>query len=241
MTRAGRAAPPMTDRRRSRAWVLFFAALLLLAAAAISLEVGFSLRQQLTPQALERARALWREKGPADYDLKYTVKRQSRSGDRLLSENRHDQIEEVTVNGELLEPPLYPFHDLGRLFANVDASRAPGVAAEEVSVATAPEQSTVAYLVQVRHGHVVRAWYDDQPLPASVAGSYDMPSLFAGLGTYLKRDAAGGMWRPFAVATFDRADGHLLHYVRSLMRTRERVEFNLVELRAVPAQAPSPQ
>jgi hypothetical protein len=242
MTRALRTAPPMTDRRRSRAWVLFFAALFLLAAAAVTLEVGFSLHQQLTPAALERARALWDEKGPADYDLTYTVKRQDRSGERLLSsDNRHAEIVEVQVNGELLAPPLYPFHDLGPLFAQVRQPGGPEAPAEEVNLATAPQQSTVTYLVQVRHGHVVRALYDDQPVPASVAGSYDMPSLFAALGTYLERDAPAGLWRPFAVATFDRADGHLLHYVRSLMRTRERVEFNLVELRPVSAQAPSPQ
>ena len=232
----------MTDRRRSRAWVLFFAALLFLAAAAITLEVGFSLRQQLSPQALERARALWREKGPADYDLKYTVKRQSRSADHLRAKVHNGAVEAVEVNGAPLSPDLYPFHDLASLFAEAGPSPAdqPGSHDGEASC-TAPEQSQVTYLVQVRDGRVVRASCDDQPLPAEVASSYDMPALFAGIGTWLEHDESAGAWRPYTVAVFDRADGHLLHYVRSLMRTRERVEFNLVDLQRVPAQAPSPQ
>ena len=232
----------MTDRRRSRAWVLFFAALLLLAAAAICLEVGFSLHQQLTPAALERARTLWDEKGPADYDLKYTVKRQSRSGDHLRATVRGGAVEAAEVDGTPLPPDLYAFHNLGPLFAEVGPAPAGGSGSADAEVSClAPAQSLATYLVQVRGGRVVRALCDDRPLPAEVAPSYGMPALFAGLGVWLERDAAGGMWRPFAVATFDRADGHLLHYVRSLMRTRERVEFNLVELRPVAAQAPSPQ
>jgi hypothetical protein len=233
------AAPPRAGRRRG--WVVFFAALFLLAAAAISLQVWFSLHQQLTPEALERARALWRAKGPADYDLKYTVARQSRSGESLQAENRRDRVAEVKVNGQRLEPDLYPFHDLTPLFATFGQSPASGGPAEEVSVATAPERSTVVYRVQVRHGEAVRAWADDQPVPASVAGSYDMASLLGGVGRLVEGDQAAGGWRPYAVAVFDRGDGHLLHYVRSLMRTRERVELNLMELRPVPAQAPSPQ
>jgi hypothetical protein len=230
----------MTDRRRSRAWVLFFAALFLLAAAAVTLEVGFSLHQQLTPTALERARALWDENGPADYDLTYTVKRQTRSGDRLRARVRGGVVEAVEVDGTQLPPDLYAFHNLGPLFAEVEPSPAGGSGSADVSC-LAPPQSLATYLVQVRGRRVVRASCDDRPLPAEVAPSYDMPALFAGIGTWLGRDAPAGMWRPFAVATFDRGDGHLLHYVRSLMRTRERVEFNLVELRPVPAQAPSPQ
>jgi hypothetical protein len=220
---------------------VFFAALFLLAASAISLEVWYSLHQQLTPEALGRARDVWRDKGPADYDLKYTVARQSPSGERLQSENRRDQVAEVKVNGERLEPDLYPFHDLAPLFAAFEESQGSAGPAEGVRAATAPERSTITYRVQVRHGEAVRTWADDQPVPASVAGSYDMTSLFAGVGRFLEADQGAGAWRPYAVAVFDRGDGHLMHYVRSLMRTRERVEFNLVELRPVPAQAPSPQ
>jgi hypothetical protein len=232
----------MTDRRRSRAWLLFFAALLLLAAAAVSLEVGFSLHQQLTAAALERARALWDEKGPADYDLTYTVKRQSRAGDRLRAKVRAGAVEGVDLDGTPLPSDLYPFHNLAPLLAEVEPPPADGSGTGEGEVSClAPAQSLATYLVQVRGGRVVRASCDDQPLPPGVASSYDMPGLFAGIGAWLERDAPAGLWRPFAVGTFDRADGHLLHYVHSLMRTRERVEFNLVELRRVPAQAPSPQ
>jgi hypothetical protein len=230
----------MTDRRRSRAWVLFFAALLLLAGTAISLEVWFSLHQQLTRESLERARALWREKGPEDYDLKYTMKRQSRARDRLQARVRGGAVEAVEANGAPLPPRLFPFYDLAPLFAEVDPSPGDRSGGRDGDVSClSPEQSRVTYLVQVRHARVVRAAADDRPLPAEAAPSYGMPGLFAGVGEWLEEDESAGARRPYAVAVFDRADGHLLHYVRSLMRTGERVEFNLADLQRVPAQAPS--
>jgi hypothetical protein len=225
----------MIPRRRSRHWLIFFSALTLLAAAAVGLETWYNLRQQLTPEAAEQARALWQERGPADYDLKYNVVRQSRSVGHLRAWLRDGKLAGVEVEDTPLEPDLYPFHDLAPLFAQAEMFPAGG----PECVGTEPERSTVVYLVQVRGGRVARAWCGDEPLPAAVAGDYDMATLLAGVGRLVERDRAAGGWPPYMVATFDRNDGRLLHFVRSRIRRGERLEFNLVELNVVAAQAPS--
>jgi hypothetical protein len=225
--------------------VAFFAALALLAATAVSLETWYNLRQQLGPEALEQARTRWRERGPADYDLKYTVARQGRSGERLLARVRGAKVETVEADGLPLEPDLAAFRDLAPLFAELEQApqERPDAARREVT-AVAPERSTRTYLVHVRQGKPVLAWCDGRAVPSALAEDYTMAALFAGVARLLERDRAAGGWRPYAVAAFDRDDGRLLHYVRSLMRTRERVEYNLLELKPVsdngPAQAPSP-
>jgi hypothetical protein len=225
--------------------VAFFAALSLLAATAVGLETWYNLRQQLGPEALEQARTRWHDRGPVDYELKYTVARQGRTGERLLARVRGGAVAAVEADGRALGPDLAALHDLAPLFAEVEQAPAerPDGGGREVT-AVAPERSTRTYLARVREGQPVLAWCDGQPVPSGLAEDYTMAALFAGVGRLLERDRAAGGWRPYTVAMFDRDDGHLLHYVRSLMRTRERVEYNLLELKPVsgdgPAQAPSP-
>jgi hypothetical protein len=214
----------MSPRPRARSWVLFFAALALLAAAAVGIETWYNLHQQLTPGAVEQAHARWRAHGPADYDCKYIVARQGRSGEALRARVRDGTVSGVEADGVPLEPDLFAFHDLAPLFAALGP--APG--GRDVSAA-APARSTIAYRVRVRRGEPVHAWCGDEPVPAALAEGYAMPALLAGVGRLLEQDRAAGGWRPYEVATFDAGDGRLLHYVRSLMRTRERVEFNLLE------------
>src|SRR3954447_10166847 len=61
--------------QNSKRWVWFFLVLATLAAAGIVIEVWSNHNQQLTPEKLAVARALWTEKGPRDYTLDYEVKR----------------------------------------------------------------------------------------------------------------------------------------------------------------------
>jgi hypothetical protein len=56
---------------RSRRWLWFFGVLLVLGAVAITVPLVYNLKAQLTPEQLEAARALWKENGPADYELLY--------------------------------------------------------------------------------------------------------------------------------------------------------------------------
>ncbi len=227
----------MPQPRRRRTWILFFAALAALAIAAVGIETWYNVRQQLTPETVGEARNRWREHGPADYDLRYTVATQARTGDRLHARLHGETVAEVEADGVTLAPELYAFHDLAPLFAEV------GPPPDREVSASAPERATRSYQVQVRRGRPVRAWCEEEPVPAGMTAGYDMTGLLAGVALLAERDSPGGLWRPYAVAMFDKTDGHLLHYVRSRMRTRERVEFNLVELKPVAeagaAQAPT--
>jgi hypothetical protein len=160
---------------QSRGWVWFFVVLAILSAVAIGVQVWFNLRQQLTRDQLEAARALWKEKGPADYDLQYTKK--------------------GSVSG--------------------------------------------TFEVRVRGGRVVSATMDGQPLERRLYAFSDMPGLFDDLERFLEMDSAPGSPRTFTKATFDMAgDGHLIHYIRSVMSTRQRVEINVRLNRVSPDAKP---
>jgi hypothetical protein len=54
-----------------------------------------------------------------------------------------------------------------------------------------------------------------------------MDSLFAAIGRQLSADSEPNRPRAFVKATFDGRDGHVKHYVHSVMRTRERLEVTV--------------
>lgn len=166
--------PDRTSSQRSRGWVWFFVLLAVLTVTSIAVQLWFNLQQQLTPEHLAAARALWKAKGPSDYDLEYTKK----------------------------------------------------------------GSATGYFRVQVRGGKVVSAAMDGQPLEARLYSFYDMPGLFDDIERFLDLDRSPGSRRTFTKATFDPEDGHLLHYIRSVTSTRQRVE---ISVRLVPphfSQAP---
>ncbi len=90
------------------------------------------------------------------------------------------------------------------------------------------EQGNISatYTVRVRGGKVIYAEPDERPLSVKQA-YYGMNALFDFLEDFLRRDSQPGRPRPFAVASFDQRDGHLLHYVRAVQGTRERLEINV--------------
>lgn len=53
----------------NRNWQWFFAVLVVLAVLAVAINWTYNAAIQLTPDKLAAARALWAERGPADYDL----------------------------------------------------------------------------------------------------------------------------------------------------------------------------
>lgn len=63
----------MPPTPRPRAWIAFFAVLVVLAVTGVVLPIVYNLGLQLKPEALDEARALWAEAGPADYDLSFSV------------------------------------------------------------------------------------------------------------------------------------------------------------------------
>lgn len=156
--------PGPPPRRRSRAWVWFFLLLVALTLGAVVIEVWYNFSQQLTPVQLSAARALWKQNGPADYDLDYTL-------------------------------------------ATIETSD--------------------HYVVQVRGGKVVAASRNGQPLEERLWRYQSMPALFDFVEDFLERDQQPGQPRTFVTARFDPVDGHLLHYVRSVMSRRERQEITV--------------
>jgi hypothetical protein len=149
--------------QNSNRWVWFFLVLGTLVVAGVSIEIWSNEKQQLTPEKLAQARALWREKGPRDYVLEYEVK-------------RDDTPDPAPRTGE---------------------------------------KSTV----RVKDGKAEAA-----PRPGQF-GSMD--DLFDWIEGRLAADREAGGPRPFVKVTFDPHDGHVLHYVHSVMRTRERLEVTV--------------
>lgn len=109
--------------RRSNAR-LFFLTLAVLATAAIAINWWYNAGQQLTPEKLRAAVALWEQHGPSDYDLK--LKRVIRSGtgsevrEELAVRVRGGKATEATLNGSPLEPRLLPAYDMLGWFDHVE-------------------------------------------------------------------------------------------------------------------------
>lgn len=101
-------------RRRNRSWLWIFAVMGGLALLAIGINWAWNSMQPLTPERLQAARALWKEKGPADYDLKIarTIMTESADGvrqtivDKYTVQVRGGKIVEFLVNGKQPEPRL---------------------------------------------------------------------------------------------------------------------------------------
>ncbi len=92
---------------------------------------------------------------------------------------------------------------------------------------TKTAEATERYRVQVRHGKVVSALRDGQPMEERLYIFYDMPGLFDALEGFLEEDARPGSSATYMVATFDAADGHLIRLVRRVMRTSQRLEIHV--------------
>jgi hypothetical protein len=218
----------MVTPPRHRRWVWFFLALALLGATAVSIELWYNLSQQLTPAQIDRAAALWDEKGPSDYDFEYTFSRQSRTGDRYHASVRDGEVVSVTRDDQPLEPVLFPLYDTPGLFAEVEQALAanPDNRDREVDYVS-PPSSRATCRVRVRDGWVVSVTWNGQRLSPRLDRYFDQPGLVAAMQRRLELDSEAGAW-VFQTAFFDRQDGHLVRYVRSIMRTRERLQISLV-------------
>jgi hypothetical protein len=153
--------------RRNRVWIWFFVALAVLTVLLIGIQIGYRWSHQLTLAQLEEAQTRWKQNGPRNYEMEYTVKR----GD------------------------------------NMDV-----------------------YEVRVRDGLVISLTLNGQPVEARFNRYSTMPALFGFIRDFLEADAQPGETgkrRVYMAATFDRADGHLTHFVRSVSGTRERVEITV--------------
>jgi hypothetical protein len=165
--------------QRNYGWIWYFAILAILTVTAISILIWFNLKQQLKPEQLAEAKALWKKHRPSNYDLTYT-KKGSATGTFAI-EVRDGKVVSVTLDG-------------------LEITR------------------------------------DDRPLDPSLYPRYDMSGLLDDLDQFLRLDAEPGRPRTFTVATFDPEDGHLIHYIRRVMGTSERIEIT-AQLKRVEEEA----
>lgn len=107
----------MATRTSNAGWIWFFVVLALLTVAAVATLVVFNLRQQLTPEKLAEAQALWKEKGPPDYDLEYT--KEGSVSQHLHVEVRGGKVVGLTDDGRPLERRLYPSYDMAAVFGDL--------------------------------------------------------------------------------------------------------------------------
>jgi hypothetical protein len=110
---------------RNRRWVWFFAALVVLSAAAAAVNWTYNTRQQLTPEKLAAAEALWDKNGPADYDL--VVEKAINSAadvpevrDRIEVQVRGKKVVSGTINGAPLAERLLAEYDMPGWFGFVE-------------------------------------------------------------------------------------------------------------------------
>jgi hypothetical protein len=110
----GRQSPVPVSPERNRRWLWYFTILAVLAAGWIAGLYWASWWQQLKPEQLAQAEALWKARGPRDYDLEYTQK--GSTPGHFQVRVRHGQVESVLCNGQPLEKRLYQYHDMNAWF-----------------------------------------------------------------------------------------------------------------------------
>jgi hypothetical protein len=121
-------------RSRNYNWVWFFIVMVVIAVVMAGSNLLYNLRQQLTPEALAAAQALWERAGPADYDMRVTKNVVSGGGpglsDVITVKVRGKRPTDVQLNGKPLEPRLWPEYDMPAMFEWVERflqiDRAPG-------------------------------------------------------------------------------------------------------------------
>lgn len=119
----------MGGSSRSYQWVWFFVALLALGLLAVAIQIRHNMGQQVKPEQLAAARALWEEKGPKSYRLQYIQKVNAsdvnevfvvwvRHGrvQALVKKQRADQAD---AEGTLLESRLNDYYSMPALFDHI--------------------------------------------------------------------------------------------------------------------------
>jgi hypothetical protein len=104
----------MQSPSANRGWIWYFAIVAILTVVATSILIWFNLSQQLKPEQLEQARALWERHGPMDYDMEY-IEKGSVSETRKV-QVRHGKVVFATRDGSPLEERLYKYSDMPALF-----------------------------------------------------------------------------------------------------------------------------
>jgi hypothetical protein len=107
---------------RNRGWIWYFVALLVLSLLATGIIIAYNWSQQLTPEQLEKARTLWEEKGPKDYEYRY----KKRIGDEDRADHFHvvvrgGKVRSVTLNDTIQIPKeKLIYYGMARMFDDIE-------------------------------------------------------------------------------------------------------------------------
>src|SRR5437016_2377562 len=111
---------------KNRNWVWFFGTLVVLGLVGAAIPIWYNLHQQLTIEALESARDLWRKNGPQNYDLTIEKKFAAAAStgrpttDTLTIQVRDGKVIWATINGQPLEGRLWREYDMEGWFDYVE-------------------------------------------------------------------------------------------------------------------------
>lgn len=125
MSRDPEPAPPTQPRQvrpNNRSWIWFFVVVGVLTVTGVALEIWFNYQQQLTLERVERAWELWRQNGPHDYDLDYTI--DERNGGHDVFTVRVRDGKTVGANrledGRRVETAQFPYASLDAIFQKME-------------------------------------------------------------------------------------------------------------------------
>jgi hypothetical protein len=110
---------PITTK--SRRWIWYFVVLFALAFLATAVLIVFNLKQQLKPEQLAAARALWQAKGPRDYTMSYRTRIDSEANaNHYWVKVRGGRVVDSKFNDQAESPQLLPYRGMDRIFDDIE-------------------------------------------------------------------------------------------------------------------------
>lgn len=106
---------------RNRGWLWCFVVIALLSAAGVTWLIVFNRGQQLRHEMLDAARSRWQQRGPRDYRLVYTMKKDSDAADHYVIRVRDGLPERGTLNGKPLPGEALDKLHVNALFDLIEA------------------------------------------------------------------------------------------------------------------------
>jgi hypothetical protein len=104
-------------------WMWYFAIVLVLSIVATVITVRYNFAMQLKPEMLEKAQALWIEKGPRDYLLAYKISTISKAGageTHYLVKVKDGKAYEALVDGIAQAPERMVWYGMPKLYYYIE-------------------------------------------------------------------------------------------------------------------------
>jgi Family of unknown function (DUF6174) len=112
---------------QNHAWIYFFVFIVVASVGVAGFMIWFNLSIQLTPDQLEEAQRLWKEKGPKSYNMVYTkLLNDDPKVDKFEVEVRGGEVKKVQMNGKPLQrekedgPDPRIHHSMDRLLRDIE-------------------------------------------------------------------------------------------------------------------------